>query len=293
MSKRKLPKVGIFDPNLSQDPQYGNVSTLKDGLKRVHFHTSFEPDANDGWYRHQIIFPECSAPRISESHIEEVTRISVPVIKNFSVSFVEGGKLEKQSNAFLSLGIFEVDALDIGPFQQVDGKPGTEKLDPDNNQESIMILNKPIAYELHENDDTSCVSNLAQRGYIILQNYVNLFVGIRNAKLNEKISFSVYIDYEICNTTYQEALIWQADFENFIDHKLKYRVDIDETTKNVTIISRGQLTSKFETDPSDFPKVVKNTEEIFKVTKRSTERAAIPTKELVWAETMKKYYDYE
>lgn len=290
MSKRKLPKVGIFDPNLSQDPQFGNVSTLKDGLKRVHFHSSMEPDSNDGWYRHQIIFPECGIPTISGSKIDEVTKITVPIIKRFSVQFVEAGKLEKNSNGFISLGLFEADTLSLGPFQEIDGSEGQLKLDEDKNQEAIMIMNKPIAYEIHENEDTTFVSNLAERGYIILQNYVNLFIGLRNVKLNESLSYNVYIDYEVCNTTYQEALIWQSDFEKFIDHKLKYRVHVDEVTKNVTILSRGEMESKFETNPEDFPKVVRNTSKLFKVATRSVERAAVPTKELIWAETMKKYY---
>lgn len=289
MSKRKLPKVGIFDPNLSQDPQYGNVSTLRDGLKRIHFHTDMEPDSSDGWYRHQIIIPECGVPKISDQEIDEVTKISVPIIKRFEVQFVEGGKLEKSSNAFASIGLFESDVLSIGPFQEFDGSDGELKLDAEKDQEAILIMNKPIAYECIENEDKSVVSNLAERGYIILQNYVNLFVGLRNVKLNEKLAFNVYIDYEVCDTTYQEALIWQADFEKFIDHRLKYRVHIDDVTKNVTIISRGEIETKFETDPSDFPKVVLNTSKIFKVKTRAVERAAVPTKELVWAEAMKKY----
>lgn len=289
MSKRKLPRVGIFDPNLSQDPQYGNVSTLKDGLKRIHFHADMEPESQDMWYRHQIVIPECGIPSISDSKIEEVSKITVPIIKNFSVQFVEGGKLEKQTNAFFSLGIFESDTLSLGPFQELDGSEGTSKLDPSKHLEAIMILNKPIAYECHENEDKTFVSNMADRGYIMLQNYVNLFLGLRNMKLNEKIAFNVYIDYEVCDTTYQEALIWKADFEKFIDHKLKYRVHVDDVVKNVSIISRGELESKYNDDPSQFPVVVRNTTKLFKVATRAVERAAVPTKELVWAEAMKKY----
>lgn len=290
MSKRKLPKVGIFDPNFSQDPQYGNLSTLKDGLKRIHFHGDMQPTSNDGWYRHQIVIPECGVPTISESKINEVSKITVPMIKSFAVQFVHGGKLEKQSNASLFLGLFENDALSIGPFQEIDGSDGTLKLDAENNLEAIGILNKPIAYQMHENEDCTSVSNLAERGYIILQNYVNLFIGVKNMKLDENITFNVYIDYKVCDTTYQEALIWQADFEKLIDHKLKYRVHIDDITKNVSIISRGELESKYNDDPSKFPDVVRNTSKLFKVSKRSMERAAVPNKELVWAETMKKYY---
>lgn len=287
--KRKLPKVGIFDPNLSQDPQFGNVSTLPDKYKRVHFHTEFQPTSQDTYYRHQIILPECKVPKISATEIDKVTKITLPIIKNFSVQMIEGGKLEKNTNAAAFIGLFETDILSLGPFQEVDGSTGTEKLDESTNQEAIFILNKPISYLGFENEDSTCVSNLASRGYIILQNYVNLFVALKNVKLNEQLSFSVYIDYEVCDTTYQQALIWQADFEKFIDHKLKYRVHFDDE-KNVTIISRGELQSLNAADPSTFAPVVKNTSKVFKVATRDVEMAALPTKEAVWAETMKKYY---
>lgn len=287
--KRKLPTVGIFDPNLSQDPQFGNVSTLKDGLKRIHFHTSMEPDSQDGYYRHQIIIPECTIPTISGKEIDEVTRIKVPIIKRFEIQFAEGGKLEKQTNADLLIGLFEADKLSLGPFPDLDGQPGTEKLQPDEDTEAIFIMNKPAAYYQFENEDVNFVSNFSSRGYVFLQNYLNLFVGMQNLKLNERISFNAYIDYEICDTTYQDALVWQADFEKFIDHRLKYRCHID-ATKNITIISRGGLESKYEDDPSDFPPFVRNTSKLFKVATRSVEEAAIPTKEVVWAQAMKKYY---
>lgn len=289
MSKRKLPKVGIFDPNLSQDPQYGNVSTLPDNLKRVHFHTEFTPLSQDTFYRHQIVLPECGVPKISSTEIDKVTKISVPIIKNFTVQMIEGGKFEKETNASAFIGLFEADALSLGPFQDIDGSPGTEKLEETTNHEAIFILNKPISYYAFENADQTTVSNFAGRGYIILQNYVNLMVGLKNVKLNEQLSFSVYIDYEVCETTYQEALIWQADFEKFIDHRLKYRVHFDDE-KNVTIISRGDLQTLNEDDPSSFPPVVKNTSTHFKVATREVEMAAVPTKEAVWAQTMKKYY---
>lgn len=289
MSKRKLPKVGIFDPNLSQDPQYGNVSTLPDNLKRVHFHTEFQPSSQDTYYRHQIILPECSVPKISSTEIDKVTKITLPIIKSFHVQMIEGGKLDKVSNAAAYIGLFEKDSLSLGPFQDLDGSPGTEKLEENTNQEAVFILNKPISYFSYENEDTACVSNFAARGYIILQNYVNLFVALKNVKLNEQISFSAYIDYEVCETTYQEALIWQADFEKFIEHRLKYRVHFDDE-KNVTIISRGELSTLNETDPSTFPPVIKNSSTHFKVATRDVEMAAIPTKEAVWAQTMKKYY---
>lgn len=289
MSKRKLPKVGIFDPNLSQDPQYGNVSTLPDNHKRVHFHTEFIPQLPDTYYRHQIILPECKVPKISSSEIEKVTKITVPIIKNFSVQMIEGGKFEKESNAAAFIGLFESDTLSTGPFQNIDGSPGTAKLSTAENQEAIFILNKPISYFAFENDDSTCVSNLATRGYTMLQNYVNLFVVTKNVgPAQEQLSFSAYIDYVTCDTTYQDALIWQADFEKFIDHKLKYRVRIDE--KNVTIISRGELQTLKAIDPSSFPPVVKNTSQVFKVATREVEEAALTTKEAVWAQTMKKYY---
>lgn len=287
--KRKLPHVGMFDPNLSQDPQYGDVSTLPDGLKRIHFHTSFQPEGQDGWYRHQIVIPECEVPKLSSKNIDEITKIRVPVIKSFRVQFIEGGKLEKETNATLFVGLFESDSLSLGPFQEMDGSTGTKKLSAENNHEAIMIMNKPIAYCAWENDDTTSVSNLAERGYIILQNYVNMFVSLKSAKLNQNLSFNVYFDYVVCDTTYQEALIWQADFEKFITHKLKYRVSIDDFD-NVKILSRGDLESKWGDDPSKFDPVVRNTEKLFKVSKRSVENAAVTTREAVWAETMKKYY---
>lgn len=289
MSKRKLPKVGIFDPNLSQDPQYGNVSTLPDNFKRVHFHTEFQPTAQDTYYRHQIVLPECGVPKINSKELDKVTKITVPIIKNFQVQMIEGGKLDKVSNAAAYIGLFETDALNLGPFQDLDGSPGTEKLEEQFNQEAIFILNKPISYFAFENDDEASVSNCAARGYICLQNYVNIFVALKNCKLNEQLSFSAYIDYVHCETTYQDALVWKADFEKFIEHRLKYRVHFDDE-KNVTIISRGDLATLNETDPSTFPHVVKNTDTHFKVSKREVELAAMPTKEAVWAQAMKKYY---
>lgn len=289
MSKRKLPKVGIFDPNLSQDPQYGNVSTLPDNLKRVHFHTEFSPTAQDTYYRHQIILPECNVPKISSSEIDKVTKITVPVIKNFQVQMIEGGKLDKVSNAAAFIGLFESDTLSLGPFQDLDGSPGEEQLEESQNQEAIFILNRPISYFAFENEDQTVVNNCAARGYIVLQNYINLFVALKNCKLNEQLSFSAYIDYVTCETTYQDALVWQADFEKFIEHRLKYRCHFDDE-KNVTIISRGDLSTLNNDDPTKFPKVVKNTSTLFKVATREVEMAAMPTKEAVWAQTMKKYY---
>lgn len=286
--KRKLPKVGIFDPNLSQDPQYGNVSTLPDNYKRVHFHTEFVPKYEDTYFRHQIVLPECKIPKISASEIDRVTKITVPIIRNFSVQIIEGGRLEKDSNAAAFIGLFDTDFLSLGPFQDIDGSDGTEKLDPKYNQEAIFILNKPISYLALENDDATTVSNLAARGYTMLQNYANLFVALKNVKTSQQLSFSAYIDYEICETTYEQALIWKADFEKFIDHKLKYRVHI--AGKDVTIISRGDLQSLNSKDPSSFPPVVKNTSTLFKVATREVEMAALNTKEAVWAQTMKKYY---
>lgn len=280
--------VGIFDPNLSEDPQYGNVSTLKDGLKRIHFHTSMKPQAGNGYYRHQIIIPECTIPTISSRNIDEVTQLKVPIIKNFAVQFGEGGKIEKQTNAKLIVGLFESDSLSLGPFLDLEGKAGTHKLEAADDSESIFIMNRPASYVIFENEDVNVVNNFAQRGFVLLQNYCNLFVGLQNMKLNDRLEFNVYIDYEVCETTYQDALVWQADFEKLIDIRLKYRLDID-AAKNVTIISRGELESKFNADPSTFPPVVHNTTKIFKVATRSLEEAAIPTKEVVWAQAMKKY----
>lgn len=290
MSKRKLPKVGIFDPNLSQDPQYGNVSTLPDNHKRVHFHTTFIPKAQDTYYRHQIIIPECEIPKIHSKEIDKVSKINLPVIKNVSVQMIEFGQPAKDDKDSVAwIGLFESDTLSKGPFQEMDGSTGTQILNGSTNQEAIFILNKPISYVGFRNEDSISVSNLAARGYIVLQNYVNLFVALQNVTLNEELSFNCYIDYEVCETTYQEALIWKADFEKFIDHKLKYRVHFD-ADKNITILSRGELQTLNTADPSTLPPVVKNTSNLFKVATRDVEMAALTTREAVWAETMKKYY---
>lgn len=291
MSKRKLPKVGIFDPNLSQDPQYGNVSTLPDGLKRVHFHITARPEKVDDFLRFQIILPECNIPRISSTTISSVEQISVPVIKNFQVQWVEPNNLENKTQAAMYIGLFEEDQLDIGPFVDVSGNQGTIKMDPSKTIEPIFIVNKPIAYSCLESDDHIDVSNLAARGYICLQNYVNLWLGYKNLKSTNFFSFNVYIDYEVCHTTYKEALIWRADFEKYITGSLKYRVTISPNQNNVLVVSRGTVDGKEGQDPSDkstFPSVV-NSSKVFKVPERPTEEASLSTKELVWSKAMKTY----
>lgn len=278
-SKRKLPKVGIFDPNLSQDPQFGNVHDLPDSWKRIHLHFSGTPD--EEYYRFQIVFPECNIPKISSSHIDSVEKISVPVIKNFSVQFTAGKLVSSEFAA--RIGLFEADCLLVGPFPQINGSPGVDPIDYEKYPEALFIMNKPIAYYCFQNNVEEKVSNLAERGYICLQNYLNVFSKIDN----KEVSFNVYIDYVVCETTYKEALIWQADFEKFISHKLKYGVDVG--TNSVRILSRGTMTMEEDADPSKFDPYVK-TSKLFKVQSRDVESAAIGTKEAVWAQAMRKYY---
>lgn len=290
-TKRKLPKVGIFDPNLSQDPQYGNVSTLQDGYKRVHFHMTARPGKLDDFLRFQIVLPECNVPRISSDTISNVEQITVPVIKKFHVEWVEPNNLENKTQAAMYIGLFEDDQLSIGPFTQLDGSPGVTKIDPTKTIEPIFILNKPIAYSSLESDDHIETSNMAQRGYVCLQNYVNLWLGYKNLKATNFFSCNVYIDYTTCETTYKEALIWRSDFEKYITGKLKYRVQISPDQNNVLVVSRGEVQAKEGTDPSNsttFPSVV-NTSKLFKVPERPTEEASLSTKELVWAKAVKTY----
>lgn len=289
MAKRKLPKVGIFDPNLSQDPQFGNVHDLPDSWKRIHFHFSGDIEQfvdKKQYERFQIVFPECNVPKISTKHIDSVERISVPVIKNFSVQFTEGSGLHKL------VGLFEADSLNTGPFQQINGQSGTRTIPFDRYQEALFVLNKPISYYIYDGESKSFnkISNLAQRGYVCLQNYLNLFFVVADIidRSAGQVAFNAYIDYEVCDTTYKEALIWQADFEKFITHKLKYGVDISDNS--LVVLGRGTMQRSSSDDPSKFAPYVK-TSELFKVQTRDVETAAIGTKEAVWAETMKKYYN--
>lgn len=288
-TKRKLPKVGIFDPNLSQDPQYGNVSTLPDGRKRIHFHMTAKPNKADDYLRFTVIIPECNIPTISADEISKVEKITLPIIKNFKAVMGEPGSLENKSVSAMIVGIFECDKFDEGPYPTMTGEPGTKKVPYKDVLEPLFILNKPIAYSYFETDDHQDVSNLAERGYILLQNYVNIFVGMKNMNKNNHFTFNCYIDYVTCETTYKEALIWKADFEQLIQNRLKYRAAISPDNATVVLCSRGKTLAADSSDPAGFQDIV-NTSEIYKVPERSIEEASLSQKELIWAKTIKEIY---
>lgn len=280
--KRKLPRPGIYDPNYSSDPQYGNVSTLPDGQKRVHTYFRDKPQKDD-YYRVSIFIPDCSIPNISTTKIEEVTEIEVPIIKNFGVELIEGNNIENKINAHLAVGLFEKDVLSLGPFPSFGSLPPAT-LDK-HEHEAVFIMNEPIAYAVFEHDEKHCFSNIPERGYTCLQNYLNLFISVHDVKPTEHVSLHVFVDYVWCKMKYQDALIWKADFEKNIQKELKYRL-ISSTDKTL-IVSRGEIRVDESTDPSKFPEIVK-TDKIYKVAERSL-AGAISSKEVLWGETIKKY----
>lgn len=293
MAKRKLPNVGIFDPNLSQDPQYGNVSTLADGLKRIHFHITAKPTKANDYYRFSVLIPECSIPTISSKHIDRVDKITLPVVKKFDVQMMETAAFDPKVQGNIYIGLFECDKFDLGPYPKLDGEPGTDKIPFSDIIEPVFILNKPAAYFHFKNAQLNTqVSNLADRGYIFLQNYINIFVGMKNAIIGsetpKQFSFNLYIDYKTCDTTYKEALIWKSDFESLIQNRLKYRATIFPTTGEVVLCSRGITYVKDSTDPSKFPDLL-NDQKVFKVPERPKEEAALDPKQLIWSNALKKY----
>lgn len=277
--KRKLPVTGIFDPNYSNDPQYGNVSTLKDGLKRVHFHCVSIPGVTKNYERFQIIFPECEVPSIDTSKIDRVTKIKVPLIKDFVVDFVEPNGNKDQ----LYIGLFETDKFsDEFPRWERDQPEGEDEIKT-RFIEALFILNSPIAYKAVPSD-MGMVSNIPQRGYICLQNYANIFIGFRNFKASTAYSFNCYIDYEVCDIRYEDAVVWKADFERMISAQLKYRINADGN--GVSIISRGELEKEVSTDPTKFKPIV-NSSKTFKVTERSLTAAGLRGDAFVLAEAAK------
>lgn len=277
--KRKLPNPGIFDPNYSNDPQYGNVSTLKDGLKRIHFFNVSQPGKTRNYERFQIIFPECEVPTIDHRNIDKVTKIKVPVIKNFVVDFVEPNGTRDQ----IYIGLFECDVFENEFDRWEKDQPDGE--DPIENRyiEALFILNKPIAYKAHESEG-GMVSNIPERGYICLQNYANIFVGFRNFKGATAYSFNCYVDYEVCDMRYQDAIVWKADFERMISKDLKYRVNADKD--GACVISRGELQKDVSADPSKFP-TFKNNSKLFKVTERKLTAAGLRGDDFVVTEAAK------
>lgn len=287
-NKRKLPEVGIFDPNFSQDPQYGNVSTLRTGLKRIHLHYEGNPTGENLYVRNLIVIPECNIPKIDSRNIDSVGEITVPIIKNFEAVIVENSTLEKDNTeALILVGAFESDNLSRGPFPCLSREGEPEKIEI-NNMQSIFIMNKPIAYTAFEMDKVVPVSNMSERGYVILQNYVNIFYAWKQLKKTNPVSIDVYLDYTTCTIPYKDALVWKADFEKMIQGKLKYRVDVDSIKESSILLSRGELQRDEEDDPEDFKPVVNSTK-LYKVAERELEKAALSNEEFAWTEAMKKY----
>lgn len=285
-AKRTLAEPGIYDPNYSQDPQYGNVSTLPDGVKRVHTFFRDKPDADD-YYRLQIIFPECPAPRIDSSKLSEVEEMDVPIIKNVQVVFSEESNLDKSVKANILVGIFEKDQLSLGPFPPIIEGAQDQTLDL-HNHEAVFLLNDPIVYYFFDGDRVICSNNIPnpKRGWICLQNYVNLFVSVHGVQTDKYLSFNVYLDYTWCKMKYKDALIWKADFEKNIQFNKKYR--LYHSADRTLIISRGNTGGMHEgSDPSKFPPFVNN-KDVYKIPERSL-AGAISPREVLWGETLKKY----
>lgn len=287
--KRKNPSVGIFDPNYSQDPQYGNVSTLKPGLKRIHL--LFEGDIPSGfWIRWMIRFPECDVPRIDSRNIDRVDEIVVPVIKEFDFVLSQTSKACDATNKGVILGgLFETSKLSrTFPTFENAGAAG-EKDVRLNRGETIFALNNPIAYNLVTRGRETKVSNMSERGYVLLQNYVFIFVHCEYmGSANDIEGFNAYIDYELCTMKYKDALVWKADFEKFISPNLKYRVSNSATTS--TAISRGDCQYSGSGDPADFPDPVSSTSStLYRVAERDVEKAGLSDEEFAWTQAVKKY----
>ena len=282
--KRKVSKPGIYDPNYSSDPQFGNVSTLPDGQKRIHNYFRDEVDKDD-YYRISIFIPDCEVPAIHSRQIDEVTEFDVPIIKNFHVELIEGNNIDKKSTAHVAVGIFEKDRLSLGPFPSFGDFP--EATLSTHEHEAVFIMNDPIAYAVFESGNQHCFSNIPERGYTCLQNYVCLYISVHDMKTDPKIPLSLHImtDYTWCKMKYKDALIWKADFEKNIQKRLKYRL-ISSGNKTF-ICSRGEVRIDESADPSKFPQIQNNAKS-FRVAERSL-AGAMASKQVLWGETIKKY----
>lgn len=285
--KRKNPSVGIFDPNYSQDPQFGNVSTLKPGLKRVHL--MFEGDLPTGfWLRWMITFPECDVPRIDSRNIDKVDEIIVPIIKEFTFVLSQSSKANDPGNKGVIIGgIFENSKLSrtFPQFNNYD-LPNEKDIRPYRG-ETIFALNSPIAYSVVNRGKLTHVSNMSERGYVLLQNYCFVHVHAESmGSASDTECFSAYIDYELCTMKYKDALVWKADFEKFISPNLKYRVFNDSSS--TTAISRGDCEYRGVGDPAGFPDPV-NSSLLYRVATRDVEKAGLSDEEFAWTQAVKKY----
>lgn len=274
---RKVPRTGIFDPNYSNDPQYGNVSTLPDGTKRCHVYVRFKPTKNT-YYRYQIILPEFEVPTINTKEIDEVLEVDVLIIKNVFFDLPEGNNLEKTPHsAHIIAGLFEIDGLLPDVPKNAEGGLNGETVRIDNKHgEALFIVNKPVAYTVFEGDVVHDVSNIPARGYICLQNYINLFMNVEEMKEDLFVGMNVYIDYDVCKVSYKDAKIWQANFEKEICRKKKYTMLYPNSllpTDNLVIISKGEVTWEQRGNPADFTPHV-NSNKIYKVAGKSLVAAA-------------------
>lgn len=287
-AKRTLPSTGILSPNYSSDPQYGNVSTLPDGQKRIHIYFRNIPKEKDFYYRLNILIPECEVPIIDPNNIDHIDEMNVPVIRNFRVELTEKSDIEKLNKAaHIGVGLFEKDALSLGPFNALAEFGAGQHLDL-KNHEAVFILNEPICYYFFEGSDGRHGSNNIpndSRGWICLQNHINLFVSVHDVDKNKYVSFNAYIDYTWCKMKYRDALIWKADFERNVPYQMKYRLYHQEP--ETLIQSRGELTFGESNDPSKFPPFVNN-QKHFKIPERSLAGALSP-KEVLWGKALEKY----
>lgn len=285
--KRKNPSVGIFDPNYSQDPQFGNVSTLKPGHKRVHLLYEGEIPT-DFWMRFLIRFPECDVPRIDSRNIDKVDEIVIPIVKEFTFVLSQSSKAnDAGSKGIIQGGLFENSKLsrNFPKFKNAGAESDAEiNL---NRGEIIFALNNPIAYSVINRGKLSQVSNMSERGYVLLQNYVFLHVHSDFMGSASDIEcFNAYIDYELCTMKYKDALVWKADFEKYISPSLKYRVF--NSSLYSAAISRGDCEIRAVADPGDFPDPV-NSSSLYRVATRDVEKAGLSDEEFAWTQAVRKY----
>lgn len=273
--KRKLPTVGIYDPNYSDDPQFGNVSTLKPGLKRIHVHYSGIPHNTNNYTRLQCLIPECIVPTIDRSHMHTIKEIEVPVIQNFEFTLECGNA---GTSGFVIAGLCDVDKFQTENFLNLDTLSNEKSSIDVHHLEALFIANRPIVYQCFgPYKYGSCVSNMSERGYIILQNYINLFVFWDALDTAKDLCFNAYIDYTVCRMKYQDAVTWRADFEQMIDPLLKYRVG---KHNNATILcSRGEMEGESVDDPSTFPDIL-NSDRVYRVYSREMVKALDPNSAL-------------
>ena len=260
MSKKR--KTGVYSPNLTNDPIFGDTSTLPEGLKRIHFHTDFVNTAYNQWIRFQLQFPECEVPKMSPQSMEFVDTFDVPKIMNvtFQIGMVHPKTKNTAADCDFLIGCFERDQLsrDVDKLRSL--KTENVKLDKQTQIESIFIVNEPIVYERYSTDHsfspwqfTLRVSNIPAKGFILLQNYLNLVVAFENIDRDLSMSFNVYVDYHICKTDYESAKIWASDYESLIGDAFKYRGVVD--SKSSFLTSRGNVSVDTNADPEKFDEV--------------------------------------